>query len=46
MTIHRPPRLATWIVTRFGSPIIEDALVGDLFEAYQTRRSPYWASPC
>jgi hypothetical protein len=42
MTIHRPPRLATWIVTRFGSPIIEDALVGDLFEAYQTRRSPSW----
>ena len=42
MTIHRPPRLATWILNRLGSPIIEDALVGDLFEAYQTRRSLFW----
>ena len=42
MTIHRPPRLATWILKRLGSTIIEDALVGDLFEAYQTRRSPFW----
>jgi len=42
MTIHRPPRLATWILKRFGSTIIEDALVGDLFEAYQTRPSPFW----
>ena len=42
MTIHRPPRLATWILTRLGSTIIEDALVGDLFEAYQARRSPFW----
>ena len=42
MTIHRPPRLATWIVKRLGSNIIEDALIGDLFEAYQTRRSPFW----
>ena len=42
MTMHRPPRLATWILKRFGSTIIEDALVGDLFEAYQTRPSPFW----
>ena len=42
MTIHRPPRLATWILKRLGSTIIEDALVGDLFEAYQTRRSAFW----
>ena len=42
MTIHQPPRLATWILKRLGSTIIEDALVGDLFEAYQTRRSPTW----
>jgi hypothetical protein len=42
MTIHQPPRLATWILRRLGSTIIEDALVGDLFEAYQTRRSPFW----
>ena len=42
MTIHRPPRLATWILRRLGSTIIEDALVGDLFEAYQTRPSPFW----
>jgi hypothetical protein len=42
MTIHRPPRLATWILKRLGSTIIEDALVGDLVEAYQTRRSPFW----
>jgi hypothetical protein len=42
MTMHQPPRLATWILKRFGSTIIEDALVGDLFEAYQTRPSPFW----
>lgn len=42
MTIHQPPRLATWILKRLGSTIIEDALVGDLFEEYQTRRSPLW----
>jgi hypothetical protein len=42
MTIHQPPRLATWILKRLGSTIIEDALVGDLLEAYQTRRSPFW----
>jgi hypothetical protein len=42
MTIHQPPRLATWVLKRLGSTIIEDALVGDLFEAYQTRRSPLW----
>ena len=42
MTVHRPPRLATWILERLGSTIIEDALVGDLFEAYQTRRSAFW----
>lgn len=42
MTSHQPPRLATWILKRLGSSIIEDALVGDLVEAYQTRRSPFW----
>ena len=42
MTIHQPPRLATWILKRLGSTIIEDALVGDLFEAYQTQCSPFW----
>jgi hypothetical protein len=42
MSMRRPPRLATWILKRFGSTIIKDALVGDLFEAYQTRPSPFW----
>ena len=42
MTIHQPPRLATGILKRLGSTIIEEALVGDLFEAYQTRRSRFW----
>ncbi len=42
MTIHQPPRLATWILKRFGSTMIDDALVGDLFETYQTRCSPLW----
>lgn len=42
MTIHQPPRLATWILKRFGSTSIDDALVGDLFETYQTRYSPFW----
>ena len=42
MISHHPPRLATWILKRLGSTIIEEALIGDLFEAYQTRRSPFW----
>ena len=42
MTIHQPPRLATWILKRFGATIIDDALVGDLFEGYQSRCSPFW----
>src|SRR5262249_34678307 len=42
MTIHQPPRLAPGILKRLGSTIIEEALVGDLFEAYQTRRSRFW----
>jgi hypothetical protein len=42
VTIHQPPRLAAWLLKRLGSPIIDDAFVGDLFEAYQTKRSPRW----
>lgn len=42
MTIHQPPGLATWILKRLGSTFVEDALVGDLLEDYQTRRSPFW----
>jgi hypothetical protein len=42
MTIQQPPRLATWLLKHFGSTIVEDALIGDLVEEYQTRRSPFW----
>jgi len=41
MTIHQPPRMATSILKRLASPP-DEALVGDLFEEYQRRRSSLW----
>jgi hypothetical protein len=43
MTIHQPPRLATSILKRLASAT-DEALVGDLFEEYQRRRSRLWYS--
>jgi preprotein translocase subunit SecY len=40
MTPNRPPRLATWILTRVAG--WNDALVGDLLEEYERRRSARW----
>src|SRR5262245_110483 len=42
MTIHRPPRLAAWFLKRLGATAVEEALIGDLLEEYQARRSPVW----
>ena len=37
-----PPRLATWLLQRWGSGPQRDSLVGDLIERYQQGRSPAW----
>jgi hypothetical protein len=35
----KPPAVARWLLERFAS---NGALVGDLLEEYQARRSPLW----
>jgi hypothetical protein len=37
-----PPRLATWLLHRWGSGPQRESLVGDLVERYQQGRSPAW----
>ena len=34
MTSKQPPRIATWMLKRFGSGPNNDALLGDLVEQY------------
>jgi dipeptidyl aminopeptidase/acylaminoacyl peptidase len=38
----QPPRVATWILRRFGGQYRRDALHGDLIEEYQRGRSNAW----
>jgi hypothetical protein len=35
----QPPRLATWLLERFGT---SESIVGDLVERYSVKRSPAW----
>src|SRR5882724_2197601 len=43
MTAARvPPRIATWLLERFGPGYRNDSLVGDLFEEYQRDRTRAW----
>jgi len=37
-----PPRVATWLLQRFGRPYRRDALLGDLSEEYAHGRSRGW----
>jgi hypothetical protein len=42
MLKHTPPRLATWLVDRFGSSTHGESLAGDLIEQYQKEQSRIW----
>jgi hypothetical protein len=39
---HRPPACAIWLVAHLGDRYRRDALLGDLVEEYQRRRSKAW----
>ena len=42
MTRSRPPRLATWLLRRFGCSSNNDAVIGDLAERYSKVKTPIW----
>jgi hypothetical protein len=37
-----PPKLASWVLERWGSPYHGESLAGDLIEQYQEGRSRAW----
>jgi hypothetical protein len=42
MNLHHPPKLAMYLLNRFGSPYHRESLAGDLFEQFQSVRSARW----
>lgn len=42
MNSEKPPRLAAWILQEFGPKLNQEALAGDLNEAFQQGRSRVW----
>ena len=42
MSERVPPKLASWLLKRCGSPFHGESLQGDLFEQYQEGRSRAW----
>ena len=42
MNSAKPPRLAAWILQHFGPEFNNEALAGDLWEAFQQGRSKAW----
>jgi hypothetical protein len=42
MSERMPPKLASWLLRRCGSPFHGESLEGDLFEQYQEGRSRAW----
>jgi len=42
MSERVPPKLASWLLKRCGSPFHGESLEGDLFEQYQEGRSRAW----
>lgn len=42
MTMRQPPALAAWLLKQFVSGYRSESLSGDLFEEYQTGRTPGW----
>ena len=42
MTPTHPPRLATWLLKRFGFSRYTQTILGDLTESYQSRQTTLW----
>jgi hypothetical protein len=42
MNAPTPPKLAMYLLDRFGSPYQRESLAGDLIEQFQIRRSNAW----
>ena len=42
MNAAKPPRLAAWLLEEFGPKVNQEALTGDLNEAFQQGRSKAW----
>ena len=42
MNLHQPPKLAMYLLDRFGPPHHRESLSGDLFEQFQKTRSTVW----
>ncbi|MHB8814992.1 MAG: hypothetical protein ACYDAE_17205 [Steroidobacteraceae bacterium] len=42
MNRREPPAIAAWLLSRFAPTRRSESLLGDLFEEYQTGRSPAW----
>ena len=42
MTSKKPPRVATWMLKRFGSGPNNDSVLGDLAEQYLQKDSAMW----
>src|SRR5262245_45031682 len=42
MTFRQPPRLATWMLQRFGQGRRMESLIGDLSEQFATGKSAGW----
>jgi hypothetical protein len=42
MTARMPPRLASWVLDRFGLRYRSESLAGDLFEEYQLGHGRLW----
>ena len=40
--MKQPPKLATWLLIRLGCSPENEAILGDLYERYQTHSSPAW----
>jgi hypothetical protein len=42
MTLNHPPRVATWLLKKFGSGPDKDTVLGDLAEQYSQKQSAAW----
>ena len=42
MNEKTPPRIASWLLKRFGASVQDQALAGDLAEHYRSGRSRWW----
>jgi hypothetical protein len=42
VTFRKAPRIATWLLKHFGCNSDNEAILGDLYERYQTPESALW----